>query len=141
TGLPVHRHRAWDNAIAYDGHIEGWAHALRKRGHHVAPIGKLHYRGHVDEDYGFTESQAPAEDQTVVAQARTREFSFGIACLSYKLSIDIWCTDLNGRYRQSVKFGEDCVGRLGPHEGLGIIVVFVQIAVDRGLEVDDRTEH
>jgi choline-sulfatase len=57
TGLPVHRHRAWDNAIAYDGHIEGWAHALRKRGHHVAAIGKLHYRGHPDEDYGFTESQ------------------------------------------------------------------------------------
>ena len=44
TGLPVHRHRAWDNAIAYDGRIEGWAHALRKRGHHVAAMGKLHYR-------------------------------------------------------------------------------------------------
>ena len=57
TGLPVHRHRAWDNAIAYDGRIEGWAHALRKRGHHVAAIGKLHYRGRPDEDYGFTESQ------------------------------------------------------------------------------------
>jgi choline-sulfatase len=56
TGLPVHRHRAWDNAIAYDGHIQGWAHALRKRGHHVASIGKLHYRGHPDEDYGFAES-------------------------------------------------------------------------------------
>jgi choline-sulfatase len=26
TGLPVHRHRTWDNAIAYDGRIEGWAH-------------------------------------------------------------------------------------------------------------------
>ena len=25
TGLPVHRHRAWDNAIAYDGRIPGWA--------------------------------------------------------------------------------------------------------------------
>src|SRR5947209_3225937 len=46
TGFPVHRHRAWDNAIAYDGKIEGWAHALRKRGHHVASIGKLHYCGH-----------------------------------------------------------------------------------------------
>jgi choline-sulfatase len=56
TGLPVHRHRAWDNAIAYDGSIQGWAHALRKRGHHVAAIGKLHYRGQPDEDYGFTES-------------------------------------------------------------------------------------
>ena len=36
TDLPVHRHRAWDKAIAYDGRIEGWAHALRKQGHHVA---------------------------------------------------------------------------------------------------------
>ncbi|MFL5269649.1 MAG: sulfatase-like hydrolase/transferase [Stellaceae bacterium] len=56
TGLPVHRHRAWDNAIAYDGRIQGWAHSLRKRGHHVASIGKLHYRGYPDEDYGFNES-------------------------------------------------------------------------------------
>jgi len=56
TGLPVHRHRAWDNAIAYDGRILGWAHVLRNRGHDVAAIGKLHYRGHPDEDYGFTES-------------------------------------------------------------------------------------
>jgi choline-sulfatase len=56
TGLPVHRHRAWDNAIAYDGRIRGWAHVLRNRGHDVAAIGKLHYRGHPGEDYGFTES-------------------------------------------------------------------------------------
>ncbi len=52
----MHRHRAWDNAIAYAGKIQGWAHALRKRGHHVASIGKLHFRGHPDEGYGFTES-------------------------------------------------------------------------------------
>ena len=56
TSLPVHRHRAWDNAIAYDWRIPGWAHALRRRGHHVAAVGKLHYRGHPDEDYGFAES-------------------------------------------------------------------------------------
>jgi choline-sulfatase len=56
TGIPVHRHRAWDNAIAYDGRIRGWAHALRQRGHHVASIGKLHYRGHPADDYGFTEN-------------------------------------------------------------------------------------
>jgi arylsulfatase A-like enzyme len=56
TGLPVHRHRAWDNAIAYDGRIQSWAHALRNRGHHVASIGKLHYRGHPEDDYGLTES-------------------------------------------------------------------------------------
>jgi hypothetical protein len=56
TGLPVHRHRAWDNAIAYDGRIQSWAHALRNRGHHVASIGKLHYRGHPEDDYGLIES-------------------------------------------------------------------------------------
>src|ERR1700752_1041538 len=27
TGVPVHHHRAWDNAIAYDGRIQSWAHA------------------------------------------------------------------------------------------------------------------
>jgi hypothetical protein len=30
--------------------------ALRNRGHHVASIGKLHYRGHPEDDYGLTES-------------------------------------------------------------------------------------
>jgi choline-sulfatase len=59
TGLPVHRHRAWDNAIAYDGGIRGWAHVLRERAHHVASIGKLHFRGHPEDDYGFTESLLP----------------------------------------------------------------------------------
>jgi len=59
TGLPVHQHRAWDNAIAYDGRIRGWAHALRERGHHVASIGKLHYRGDASDDYGFTECLLP----------------------------------------------------------------------------------
>ncbi|MSP00382.1 MAG: sulfatase [Acetobacteraceae bacterium] len=56
TGLPVHKHRAWDNAIAYDGRIPGWSHMLRDRGHRAVSIGKLHYRGHEGEDYGFTES-------------------------------------------------------------------------------------
>src|SRR3954462_14301719 len=56
TGLPVWRHRAWDNAIAYDGTTPGWSHMLRDRGHVVTSIGKLHYRGHPDEDYGFTEN-------------------------------------------------------------------------------------
>ncbi len=40
TGLPCIG-SVWDNAIAYDGRIPGWAHALRERGHHVAAIGKL----------------------------------------------------------------------------------------------------
>jgi choline-sulfatase len=56
TGLPVWRHRAWDNAIAYDGKIPGWSHMLRERGHVVTSIGKLHYRGHENEDYGFTDN-------------------------------------------------------------------------------------
>lgn len=59
TGLPVHRTRAWDNAIAYDGSIPSWHHALRARGHHVTSIGKLHFRGHPDDDYGFTETLLP----------------------------------------------------------------------------------
>jgi choline-sulfatase len=42
--------------IANDGRILGWAHALRERGHHVASIGKLHFWGHPEDDYGFTES-------------------------------------------------------------------------------------
>jgi choline-sulfatase len=29
TGLPVHRHRAWDNAIAYDRHFHDPAHSHR----------------------------------------------------------------------------------------------------------------
>jgi choline-sulfatase len=57
TGLPVHRNRCWDNAIAYGGTPTSWHRALRDRGHHVASIGKLHYRGHAGEDYGFTESR------------------------------------------------------------------------------------
>jgi choline-sulfatase len=59
TGLPVHRTRCWDNAIAYDGRIPSWHRALRDRGHHVAAIGKLHYRGHPAEDYGLSESLLP----------------------------------------------------------------------------------
>jgi choline-sulfatase len=61
TGLPVHRHRCWDNAIAYDGSIPSWARALRDRGHHVASIGKLHYQGHPGQDYGFTETILPMQ--------------------------------------------------------------------------------
>lgn len=56
TGRPVHQNHAWDNAIAYDGAMPGWSHMLRERGHTVTSIGKLHYKGHPGEDYGFTES-------------------------------------------------------------------------------------
>ena len=57
TGQPVHVHRAWDNAIAYGGVPPGWAHLLRDRGHTAVSIGKLHYKGHDGDDYGFTESR------------------------------------------------------------------------------------
>ena len=59
TGRPTHQTRAWDNAIAYDGEPPGWSHMLRERGHHVTSIGKLHYKGHPQEDYGFTDSILP----------------------------------------------------------------------------------
>ena len=35
----------------------------------------------------------------------------------------------------------DDIGRFGPHEGLGVVVVFLELAVDGGLEVGDRAEH
>jgi choline-sulfatase len=57
TGQPVHEHRAWDNAIAYGGTPPGWAHMLRDRGHTAVSIGKLHYKGHDGDDYGFSESR------------------------------------------------------------------------------------
>ena len=41
---------------------------------------------------------------------------------------------------QRVQFGEDLAGGLGPGERLGIIVMFVDVAVDRGLQVDDGVE-
>jgi hypothetical protein len=41
---------------------------------------------------------------------------------------------------QRIQFGEDLPGRLGPGEGLGIMVVLGDVAMDRGLQVDDRVE-
>ena len=37
--------------------------------------------------------------------------------------------------------GDDPIGVGGPHEGLWVIVGFLEEAVDRGLEIDDRAEH
>jgi choline-sulfatase len=59
TGQYVHRHRCWDNAIAYDGSVPSWGHRLIAQGHRVTSIGKLHY---VDSDparNGFTEEILP----------------------------------------------------------------------------------
>ena len=41
---------------------------------------------------------------------------------------------------QTIHFGEDLVGRFGPGERLRIGVVLGDVAVDRGLQVDDRVE-
>lgn len=53
TGRWVHRHRCWDNAIAYDGRIPSWHHRLRDHGVRVESIGKLHFRS-ADDDTGFS---------------------------------------------------------------------------------------
>ncbi|HYC48018.1 MAG TPA: sulfatase-like hydrolase/transferase [Burkholderiales bacterium] len=58
TGRYVHQNGCWDNAIAYDGKIPGWMHRLRDSGHHVAAIGKLHFRSG-DDDNGFSEEIMP----------------------------------------------------------------------------------
>lgn len=56
TGLWVHQHRFWDNAMAYDGTIRSWGHVLRRAGVRVESIGKLHYRG-PEFDTGFERQQ------------------------------------------------------------------------------------
>ena len=43
TGLHVHDIGYWDNAIAYDGRVQGWGHVMQEHGHRVESIGKLHY--------------------------------------------------------------------------------------------------
>ena len=58
-GKYVHQIGFWDNADAYDGSIPSWHHRLRERGHRVASIGKLHFRGHERDDNGFSEEIIP----------------------------------------------------------------------------------
>jgi choline-sulfatase len=58
TGRWVHETRYWDNAIAYDGRVPGWAHRLRTEGVRVESIGKLHYRNAID-DTGFARQHVP----------------------------------------------------------------------------------
>ncbi len=57
TGRYVHQIGFWDNADPYDGSVPSWHHRLRDGGHHVASIGKLHFRG--GDDYGFDEEIIP----------------------------------------------------------------------------------
>lgn len=58
TGLYVHQHRCWDNAIAYDGRDKSWGHRLQEAGVRVESVGKLHY---VDaaKDTGFDAQHVP----------------------------------------------------------------------------------
>lgn len=48
TGAYAHDIGYWDNAIAYDGAVKGWGHALQEAGVRVESIGKLHYRSSED---------------------------------------------------------------------------------------------
>jgi choline-sulfatase len=58
TGRFPHQTGYWDNAIVYDGRVPSWMHRLRGQGHHVASVGKLHYRSG-DDDNGFAEELLP----------------------------------------------------------------------------------
>ena len=58
TGRYVHELGNWDNAIAYDGSVPGWGHALQRRGHRVDSIGKLHYTN-VEDPTGFDHQYHP----------------------------------------------------------------------------------
>src|SRR5512132_3407702 len=51
------------------------------------------------------------------------------------------CTDSHKRYRDWSEAVEDDIGGAGPAEGSGRLVVLGEIAVDRGLQLDDRAEH
>lgn len=61
VGKYIHQIGYWDNADAYEGAIPSWHHRLRDRGHRVVAIGKLHFRGHEGDDYGFSEMQIPMQ--------------------------------------------------------------------------------
>lgn len=58
TGRYVHELGTWDNAMAYDGSVPGWGHALQKTGHRVDSIGKLHYRN-AEDPTGFDRQYHP----------------------------------------------------------------------------------
>jgi choline-sulfatase len=51
--------RHFDNADPYDGAIPSWHHRARAAGHSVVSIGKLHFRGHPDDDHGFSREILP----------------------------------------------------------------------------------
>jgi choline-sulfatase len=55
TGKYQYQVGYWDNADAYDGAVPSWHHLLRRQGHRVVSIGKLHFRGRPGDDHGFSE--------------------------------------------------------------------------------------
>ena len=67
TGRWVLETGYWDNAIAYDGAVEGWAHQLQRAGRRVESIGKLHYR---DESAptGFDRQELPMHIKDGIGQ-------------------------------------------------------------------------
>lgn len=58
TGRWAHELGCWDNAMAYDGRVRGWGHALQDAGIRVESIGKLHYRNAADPT-GFDRQLEP----------------------------------------------------------------------------------
>ena len=58
TGRYVHELGTWDNALAYDGSVQGWGHALQRSSHRVDSIGKLHYRN-AEDPTGFDHQYHP----------------------------------------------------------------------------------
>lgn len=58
TGQYVHRIGYWDNALAYDGRVPSWGHALQRAGVRVESIGKLHYRN-AELPTGFDRQTTP----------------------------------------------------------------------------------
>ncbi|MEC3916896.1 sulfatase-like hydrolase/transferase [Nocardia sp. CDC160] len=58
TGLYPHRTSYWDNAMGYDGAVDGWGHELQRAGRRVESIGKLHYRNEQDPT-GFDVQHLP----------------------------------------------------------------------------------
>ena len=58
TGAYAHDIGYWDNALAYDGAVKGWGHALQDASILVESIGKLHYRSSEDEA-GFDQEHLP----------------------------------------------------------------------------------
>ncbi|MEO7402902.1 MAG: sulfatase-like hydrolase/transferase [Burkholderiales bacterium] len=57
TGRYNHEIGYWDNVDGYDGRAKSWHHAARDAGHEAVAIGKLHFRGWAEDDYGFTDIQ------------------------------------------------------------------------------------